>query len=155
MTAMSTEPVTVRLQRTIAAPPARVYRAWLDPELLAQWIAPWDRRVTRAEVEERPGGRVSIHQADEHGDIGGMEAEVLELVPDERLVFNWSFVGPDREADPGMETRLTVVLREVDEGTELTLVHERLEGLRAAMPQVADKVTEGWNAVFDKLVKVF
>jgi len=30
---MTTSTDTVRLQRTIAASPARVYRAWLDPEL--------------------------------------------------------------------------------------------------------------------------
>jgi len=32
--------VAVRLQRTIPAPPERVYRAWLDPELMRRWFAP-------------------------------------------------------------------------------------------------------------------
>ena len=147
----STESTTVRLSRTIAAPPARVYRAWLDPELLKRWMAPGARTAPRVEVDERPGGRFAVWQADDSGDIGGMEAEILELVPDERLSFRWSFVGPDRAADPDRETRLTVALREVDEGTELTLVHERLDGLRDAFPEVADAVSEGWEAVFEKL----
>jgi uncharacterized protein YndB with AHSA1/START domain len=73
----------VRLQRTIAAPPARVYRAWLDPDLLRRWLAPGSMSVKRAEGEERVGGTYRIWQADEHGeDVGGFEWELLELVPD-------------------------------------------------------------------------
>jgi uncharacterized protein YndB with AHSA1/START domain len=150
----STESTTVRLTRTFDAPPARVYRAWLDPELLARWIAPHRLSARRVEVDERVGGRFSVWHADDSGDVGGMEAEILELVPDERLSFRWSFVGPDRDADPGVETRLTVEFRAVPEGTELTLVHERLDGLRDAMPQVADRVSNGWEVVFDKLEAV-
>jgi uncharacterized protein YndB with AHSA1/START domain len=149
---MISENTAVREQRTFDAPPERVFRAWTDPSLLARWIAPWDRRVDRAEVDERVGGRLSVWQSDAAGvDIGGMEATILELVPNERLAFDWQFVGPDRE-DPGFDTRLTVTFRPLAGGaTELTLVHERLDGLRAAMPDVADKVTAGWEAVLDKL----
>ena len=32
MTAISGDRLTVRRERTLAAPPAVVYRAWLDPE---------------------------------------------------------------------------------------------------------------------------
>jgi predicted 3-demethylubiquinone-9 3-methyltransferase (glyoxalase superfamily) len=35
--------------------------------------------------------------------------------------------------------------------TVLTLVHERLEDLAGAMPQVADKVGLGWQLVLEKL----
>jgi len=150
----STESTAVRLTRTIAAPPERVYRAWLEPELLKRWFAPGHRTAPRVEVDERPGGRFAVWHADDSDDIGGMEAEIVELVPNERLSFRWSFVGPDRVTEPSRETRLTVALREVDGGTELTLVHERLDGLRDQLPHVADQVTAGWNAVLDKLETV-
>jgi uncharacterized protein YndB with AHSA1/START domain len=39
MTPKATFPV-VRLQRTISAPPNDVFRAWLEPSLLQQWMAP-------------------------------------------------------------------------------------------------------------------
>jgi uncharacterized protein YndB with AHSA1/START domain len=155
MTAMSTETTAVRVTRTIAAPPERVYRAWLDPELLKQWLAPRDRTAPRVEVEERPGGRFSVWHSEANGeDAGGMESEILELVPSERIVLGHYFVGPDRRTDPAMESRVTVSLREVDGGTELTVLHERLEGLRDRMPHVADQVTAGWNSVLDKLETV-
>jgi len=53
-----TKSPTVRLQRTIPAPPHAVYRAWLDPDLVRQWMAPGDRyEVERVDIDERVGGR--------------------------------------------------------------------------------------------------
>jgi uncharacterized protein YndB with AHSA1/START domain len=150
----SAENTAVRLTRTIAAPPERVYRAWLEPELLKQWLAPGRMTAPRAEVNERPGGRFAVWQADGDEQRGGIEAEILELVPNERIELRHWFVGPDREADPGMESRLTISLRGVEAGTELTLVHERLDGLRDRMPDVADLIPAGWNDVLDKLEAV-
>jgi uncharacterized protein YndB with AHSA1/START domain len=142
----------VRLQRTIAAPPDRVYRAWLDPDLLARWMAPGALDVTRAAVDERVGGHFRIWHASAEGDVGGFEAELLELVPGERIVFRWGFVGPDRLSGPTYDSLLTITLREAPDGaTELTLVHERLDELAAALPDVADNVGRGWEAALDKL----
>jgi uncharacterized protein YndB with AHSA1/START domain len=142
----------VRLQRTIPAPPDRVYRAWLDPDLLARWMAPGALDVTRAEVDERVGGQFRIWHASADGDVGGFEAELLELVPGERIVFRWGFVGPDRLAGPTYDSLLTITLREApDGGTALTLVHERLDELAAALPDVADSVGRGWELALDKL----
>lgn len=152
MTAMSTDRPTVMLQRTIPAPPNRVYRAWLEPELLQRWMSAASKRIARAEVDERPGGRLRIWQIDEDGaDAGGFECVLRELVEDEKLVLDWGFVGPERVADPAHDSRLTVTLRPTGEGTELTLVHERLEALRAAMPEVAANVETGWSIALDKL----
>lgn len=142
----------VRLQRSIAAPPDRVYRAWLEPDLLARWMAPGALEVTRTEVDERVGGHFRIWHASAEGDVGGFEAELLELIPGERIVFRWGFVGPDRLAGPTYDSLLTITLREAPDGaTELTLVHERLDELAAALPEVADNVGRGWEAALDKL----
>jgi uncharacterized protein YndB with AHSA1/START domain len=141
----------VRLERTIAAPRATVYRAWLDPEMLRRWLAPGGLEVTRVEVDQRVGGRFRVWHADEGTDVGGFECELLELVPDERIVYRWGFVGPQRTEGPAYDSLLTVTLREVPAGTLLTLVHERLDALAAAMPQVADGVEPGWTSALDKL----
>ena len=80
---MTKPPATaVQVRRTIAAPPERVYRAWLDPQLMAKWFAPAVFTVRKAEVDERVGGRLSIWHADGEGnDVGGSESEIGELVP--------------------------------------------------------------------------
>jgi uncharacterized protein YndB with AHSA1/START domain len=143
----------VHLERTIPAPPAQVYRAWLDPELLARWMAPGSYAVTWAEVEERAGGRYRIWHADASGtDVGGFDCELAELVPDERIVFRWGFVGPQRRGGPAFDSVLTVTLREAPGGgTDLTLEHERLDDLAAALPDVAANVGPGWADVLGKL----
>ena len=140
----------VRLQRTIPAPPREVYRAWLEPALLQRWMTP-GFEVKRAEVDARVGGHLRIWHADAGADVGGFDCEIVELVPDERLVFRWGFVGPDRTG-PVYDSRLTITLKAAPgNATTLTLVHERLDGLAAALPDVAKNVEVGWNLALDKL----
>jgi uncharacterized protein YndB with AHSA1/START domain len=149
---MTDERLVVRLERTIAAPPERVYRAWLDPELLAQWMAPGPFTVARAEVDERPGGRFRIWHACAGWQVGGFDCELAELVPGERIVFRWGFAGPEGRDGPAFDSLLTVTFRAAPgEATVLTLVHERLDDLAAARPDVAANVGIGWEDVMGKL----
>jgi uncharacterized protein YndB with AHSA1/START domain len=143
----------VRLERTIPAPPGRVYRAWLDPEMVSRWMAPVGLHVSRAEVDERVGGYLRVWQTGPEGeDVGGFECDLLELVPDRRIVFRWRFVGPERAFDAVNDSRLTITLREAaGNATALTLVHERLDGLAAAMPDVAKNIEPGWRGTLGRL----
>jgi uncharacterized protein YndB with AHSA1/START domain len=151
MTAQTKFPA-VRLQRTIPAPPHEVYRAWLEPALLRQWMAPGGFEVKRADVDAREGGHFRIWHADAGADVGGFECEIVELVPHERIVFRWGFVGPDRAAGPVYDSLLTITLQAAKgNATTLTLQHERLDDLAAAMPNVADQVELGWSSALEKL----
>ncbi len=144
--------LTVRIERIIPASPHRVYRAWLDPDTLRRWLAPGGMRLARAEVDARVGGCYRIWHADGETDVGGFDCELLELVPDSRLVFRWGFVGPARSDGPIFDSRLTITLRDAPGGTTLlTLVHEQLDDLATAMPDVARQVGSGWKSVLDKL----
>lgn len=150
MTSTAAWNTTVRVQRTIPAPPDRVYRAWLEPDVITRWMAPGSVTAVRAEVDERVGGRYRVWQGE--GDVGGFECEILELDPYRRIVFNWGFVGPDRVDGPTFDSRLTLTFHEeLDGTTTLTLVHEHLDDLHAAMPDVAGNVGPGWADVLDKL----
>jgi uncharacterized protein YndB with AHSA1/START domain len=144
---------SARVQRTLPFPRERVYRAWLDPETMARWFV--DARFTggRAEVDERVGGHYRIFQVDPAGDMtGGSESTILELVPNERIVLSWRFVGPERLEGETYETRLTVTFTEPQPGeTELTVVHEELDELAEAMPEVAGHVQQGWTDTLDRL----
>ncbi len=152
MTTETAAAPVVRLERRIPAVPADVYRAWLDPDTLARWMAPGSLELTRAEVDERVGGAYRIWQGTNQGDGGGFECRILELVPDERLVFEWAFVGPERTGGPVFDSLLTVTLSAApDGGTDLLLLHERLDTLHASMPEVAGQVGTGWALVLDKL----
>jgi uncharacterized protein YndB with AHSA1/START domain len=142
---------SVRLQRVIPAKPAQVYRAWLDPDLLARWMIPGEPAGVRAEVDERAGGHYRIF----HPGGGGFDAVLLELDEDRRLVFRWGFAGPDRREGPVFDSELTVTFEDAgDGGTLLTLVHDKLDAFRAAMPEAADGVEYGWTVALDNLTGV-
>lgn len=144
----------VKLLRVIPAPPHDVYQAWLEPALLQQWMSPgFD--VKRAEVDARVGGHLRIWHAEDGSDVGGFECEIVELVPDERIVFRWGFVGPDRAAGTVYDSRLTITLEAAGEdATNLTLLHERLDDLAAERPDIARNVGHGWAMVLGKLVRL-
>ena len=153
MNAVSNQPA-VRVERTFAASPQQVYRAWLSPDLIRRWMAP-GCEVTRVEVDERPAGRYRVWHAVAGVPADGFEAEILELVPAERIAWRWGFAGPEREAGPVYDSLLTVTLRDAPGGgTVLTLVHERLDDLAAALPQVAEMVGPGWEDVLAKLAVI-
>jgi uncharacterized protein YndB with AHSA1/START domain/nitroimidazol reductase NimA-like FMN-containing flavoprotein (pyridoxamine 5'-phosphate oxidase superfamily) len=143
---------TVRVERTIPAPPHRVYRAWLDPACVRQWMAPGDFRTTQVEIDERVGGRYAIRHESAGHVVGGFEAEILELILDRRIVWRWGFVGAEGLNGAVYDSILTVTFADAPGGaTRLTLVHERLEALAAALPEVARNVGAGWEDVLRKL----
>jgi RNA polymerase sigma factor FliA len=122
----------VRLRRTIFATPDRVYRAWLDPHMLLRWFAPGGLAATRAEVGERVGGSYRIWLAD---DAGKFECEVLELVPDARIVLRWRFVAGGADEVRASESQLTISLRRASgDSTRVTLLHEGLAPLERPEP---------------------
>jgi uncharacterized protein YndB with AHSA1/START domain len=142
----------VQLERIVPASPAEVYRAWLDPELIRLWLAPVGVEVARAEVDERAEGHYRIWHEAAGDNVGGFECELLELVPDRRIVFRWGFVGPERDSGPVYDSLLTLTFEDAPgDATKLTLVHERLESLHSALPEVAENVEVGWKMALDKL----
>jgi uncharacterized protein YndB with AHSA1/START domain len=147
----------VQVTRTISAPVDRVYRAWLDPELARQWLSPTQFTASKVEVEERVGGRHSTWHVDDEGeDVGGIEAEILEFVPNRRISLRWFFVDVDRATDPAFETRVTAWFTpgSAPDTTDLTVVHERIDAAERQQDGLADEIPNGWNQAFDKLVTI-
>ena len=112
---------TIRLHRVLRAPPERVYRAFLDADALAKWLPPNGYTATVHHMDARVGGtfRMSFTSfaAGQSHSFGG---EYLELVPHERIQYT------DRFDDPNLpgEMRVTVTLREVSCGTDLSIVQD-------------------------------
>ena len=47
---------TVRLHRVLRAPPARTYRAFLEPEAIAKWLPPHGFTCRVQQMDARVGG---------------------------------------------------------------------------------------------------
>ena len=114
-------PNTVRLHRVLATKPEKVYRAFLEADALAKWLPPNGFACTIHQLEPRVGGS---HRASFRNFTTGAShsfgGEYLELVPNERLRYT------DRFDDPNLpgEMRVTVTLKKVLVGTEVTIAQE-------------------------------
>lgn len=143
---------TVRVERTMHAPPGRVFRAFLDPDLIRQWITPGDLAVDRVSVDAKVGGRIVVFHSRNAVPTGRFEGEFVKIVPNRELVYRWAFVGTEPEKGEYFDTLVTVTLRPVAGGkTVVNVVHERLEDLRLGAPEIHAQVNWGWNNAFDKL----
>jgi uncharacterized protein YndB with AHSA1/START domain len=137
---MSTENSLV-IKRTFAASAERVFAAWTRPELLKQWMGPGPVTVSEAEVDLSVGGAYRLVMHDPKGDTHIPSGTYEEIVPNEKLVFNWTWANVEEV------TRVTVELREIgDNETELTLTHTGF-----AEKEARDHHEEGWNGCLDKL----
>lgn len=139
---------SLELTRTIAAPRAKVFEAWTDPEILKQWHAPGDYTVPVAEAEVRVGGRYRIRMQAPDKDISHtVGGEYKEVVPTEKLVYTWQW---EDDADEVGETLVTVEFRDNGESTDLSIKHERLptEDARA-------KHSQGWLGSLANLDRLF
>jgi uncharacterized protein YndB with AHSA1/START domain len=123
-----------------------VYRAFLEPKALVKWMAPHGFVAEVHSMDARVGGGYSMSFTNfgtgaSHR-FGGV---YTELVPGERLVYS------DRFDDPNLPgtMRVTVTLRKVLVGTELTIVQE---GVPAAIP--VEFCYAGWQESLGLLAHV-
>ena len=118
-------PYTIRLHRVLRTRPEKVYRAFLEPDALAKWLPPDGFACTVHHLEPKIGGtyRASFRNFTT-GDSAALGGEYIELVPNERLRFTdeYKFEDPQMTGD----IQVTVTLRPVSVGTELTIVQEGL-----------------------------
>jgi uncharacterized protein YndB with AHSA1/START domain len=114
---------TVRLHRVIAAKPEKVYRAFVEADAIASWLPPYGYLCSVHELDARVGGKHKMSFRNfTTGDSHSFGGEYLQLVPGELLVYTDKFDDPNL---PG-EMKVTVALKAVSVGTELTVVQENL-----------------------------
>ena len=139
-------PNTVRLHRVLATKAEKVYRAFLEPDAMAQWLPPNGFTCTVHQLEPKVGGshRMSFRNftTGQGQSFGG---QYLELSPNERLRYT------DRFDDPNLpgEIHVTVTLKKVLVGTELTIVQE---GLPEAIP--VEACCLGWQESLRNLARL-
>ncbi|MGQ0510073.1 MAG: SRPBCC family protein [Betaproteobacteria bacterium] len=112
---------TVRLHRVLRAPPARVYRAFLNAEAMAKWISPDGFTCTVHHLDAKVGGTFRMSFTNfSTGNSHSFGGEYLELVQDALLRYTDKFDDPNL---PGV-IRVTVALKAVSCGTELNIVQD-------------------------------
>jgi uncharacterized protein YndB with AHSA1/START domain len=112
---------TVRLHRVLTAKPEKIYRAFLDPDAMARWLPPNGFTGKVHHMDGKVGGSFKMSFTNfTTGTTISFGGEYLELVPHECLRYTDVF---DDANLPGVMT-VTVTLKKVSVGTELTVVQE-------------------------------
>ncbi|MFL9944582.1 SRPBCC family protein [Paraburkholderia agricolaris] len=137
---------TVRLQRVLRAPPERIYRAFLEPDAIVRWLPPYGFTCQVHQMDARVGGthKMSFRNFGT-GSSHSFGGEYIELVPFETIRYTDRF---DDSNLPG-EMHVTVSLRQVSCGTELSVVQE---GLPEVIP--LEMCYLGWQESLVQLAKL-
>ncbi|SFQ31043.1 SRPBCC family protein [Variovorax sp. 770b2] len=137
---------TVRLHRVLAAKPEKIYRAFLDADAKARWLPPNGFTGRVHEMDARVGGKYKMSFTNfTTGKSHSFGGEYVELVPNQLLRYTDVFDDPNL---PG-KIQVTVTLKQVSVGTELSIVQE---GLPEVIPVEACYL--GWQESLRNLARL-
>jgi len=141
---------TLHIHRVLKAPPERVYQAFLDPDALAKWIPPHGFTGHVHHLDARVGGtyRMSFSTINRSWtqSFGG---RYLELKPYEKIVHTDRFEGDVPGFPSDHEMVVTITLRAVAGGTEVSI---RQEGIPPG--PAGDGAPEGWTQSMENLARL-
>ena len=119
-------PGTVRLHRVLHAPPARVYKAFIDAEAMVKWLPPNGFTARVHHMDARVGGTFRMSFTNFNSGNGHtFGGEYLEMVPDEKLRYTDKFDDPNLKG----EMDVTVLLKKVSVGTDVSIVQSGIPDL--------------------------
>lgn len=132
---------TFVVERTYAAPPERVYRAWSNPEAKANWFS-------KADIFDfQVGGREYSSGGPPEGPVFVFNAIYQEIVPEQRIVYTYTL---DSDGKRMSVSITTIEFIEVEGGTTLIFTEQGafFDGLDT--PEVRE---HGTNELLDALGK--
>jgi uncharacterized protein YndB with AHSA1/START domain len=124
---------TVRVDQFLAQPPARVWRALTDPDLLARWLMPNDFRPV---VGHRFSFRTEPRP--EAGFDGVAHCQVLELERERLLRISW--------AGGHLDTTVTWRLEPEGRGTRLFVEQDGFDPDDPVQRQAREVMGGGWSS---------
>ena len=136
--------IQVQVKRRFDASAERVFDAWLDPQMIGQWMfgpALREEEILRIAVDARVGGSFSFLVRREEQELDHV-GQYLEIDRPRRLVFTWG-IGTTSEA----ESRVTVAIAAQEAGCELTLTHD----MHPKWAEYASRTEAGWSRMLGVL----
>lgn len=137
---------TETLERTYAASPARVFRAWEDPEVRRIWGAPTDDVVIRNDAADFRVGGEDIQSCIVGGEaVATVVGRYLDIVPDTRIVYSEAISEADRLQGVSLVSAEFVGS---GSGTRLVLT---LQTVAVDGSGLLEGVKEGWTNALERL----
>jgi uncharacterized protein YndB with AHSA1/START domain len=132
---------SLTLIRCFKAPPAKVFSALTDPAMIVHWFGGPSPEGKSVQSDLRPGGQYHLGFVGQDGEANDVYGAYREIVADQRLVFSWHW-----RTTPERESLVTIDLKPLADGTEMTLTHEQFYDEAAR-----DNHQRGWGYGLDAL----
>lgn len=138
MSHAGTETRSVVIEREIAHPPEKLWRALTQPHLMEEWLM-------KNDFKPAVGHRFNLR-----GEWGGvLDCEVLAIEPLKTLSYTWNFKHEDAAYD--LSSVVTFTLTPTHAGTHLRMEQS---GFRPDQKQAFGGAHAGWKTFFEKLEQV-
>lgn len=138
MNDMSPESLSVVVEREIAFPPEKVWRALTQPHLIEEWLM-------KNDFEPVVGHNFKLN-----GEWGGvLDCEVLAIEQDRTLAYTWNFRHEDAAYD--LRSVVTFTLAPTNTGTRLRMEQK---GFRPDQKQAYGGAKHGWQQFLANLEQV-
>ncbi len=137
---------TIHLHRVLRATPERIYRAFLEPDAIVRWLAPYGFTCVVHHMDAKVGGTYKMSFRNfSSGNSHSFGGEYLALIPFEKIRYS------DRFDDPNLPGQMytTITLRPVSCGTDITIVQE---GVPEVIP--VEMCYLGWQDSLVQLAKL-
>lgn len=135
MTLAKSETQSVVVEREIAHPPEKLWRALTQPHLMEEWLMKNDFAASVG------------HRFNLRGEWGGvLDCEVLAIEPHRTLAYSWNFKHEDPAFD--LMSVVTFTLTPTSTGTHLRMEQA---GFRPNQKQAFGGARLGWGKFLDKL----
>ena len=128
MNETSTETRTVVIEREMAFPPEKIWRALTQPHLIEEWLMKSDFKPDLN------------HRFNFRADWGAVDCQVLEVEPHRTLSYTWNAMG--------LESVVTWTLTPTSTGTHLRMEQS---GFRPDQKQAFGGAKFGWQKFFANL----
>jgi uncharacterized protein YndB with AHSA1/START domain len=138
-------PQAIEIDEVFPHTPAAVWSVLVSGDLMGRWLMP------QSGFQPVEGCAFRLHSRSDGDWNGVIHCEVLEVVPEVRLVFTWkSGVQTDAGYIPRLDTVVAWTLTPRDGGTRLRLVHSGFVMPRNA--SVFANTEGGWRVVVPRMV---
>lgn len=131
------ETLSVVVEREIAHPPEKIWRALTEPHLMEEWLMKNNFAATVG------------HRFDLNAEWGSVNCEVLEVEPNKSLSYTWNASAGHVASD--LKSVVTWTLTPTASGT---LLRMEQTGFRQDQPQYYGGAKAGWPRFFDGLEQV-
>lgn len=151
---MSADTAELTISRFIGAPPAKVWKAWSQPEHLARWWIPAPIECQVVKLDLRPGGGFETRMREGDGPFQPhVDGCFLDILPERRLVFTTVLAEGWRPTEPWLAVTAIITFEAENEGTRYAA---RVLHRNPAESRKHEELGfyDGWGTALDQLVQV-